>query len=603
MTQAELSWRAAATANLLEARKKNGRLGQKKSRSGCLTCKARRIKCDEARPGCARCRTSGWRCEGYPKRLLRPKKDFSLLGSQPSHSLRLQDSDKRTFEYFLSWAAPRLSGPLDKDFWCGHVLQLAHAEPFVLDSLLAISIFYEHPKYRASFRIQHPPADDSDISALKYFNRAVKTVKKQIECGAASPLLALLSCLLFICVEVIRDDVLAALTLFTKGCEMMRQFESAIAREKKDGTLLRLIKLTFTRLGVLASPFGHSGPSETLPEAVLVAEHTSFADTCEARTALFALMADSQSFVQDANLWKAWMMRTDLDDDHDSGMHEAAVGAAFDTKAVLMNGGLKAVDDPVSDSGHAAALVSIFSLNNSNETSRISYKLSDEHGPKGYDIADLTQRELRIQRRLDHWYDAFQDVRKQVKDTETETISYLLMYYHTSTIWLSTRLHTNQTVFDDYTFHFWELIRHAEIFLRSKTTQAPTFTFEVGVIPPLYFTATKCRVPSIRRRALDLMVQAPGKECMWGASTTAELVSVLIAVEENGLGLPVPDTSGRSALALQAGGGDKLLPAEESRVHCLEILADRGSGLHAVRVTKYLPGGGVLRRRVEDFPV
>lgn len=34
-----------------------------KSRTGCLTCKKRRIKCDEARPACSRCTASGRECE------------------------------------------------------------------------------------------------------------------------------------------------------------------------------------------------------------------------------------------------------------------------------------------------------------------------------------------------------------------------------------------------------------------------------------------------------------------------------------------------------------------------------------------------------------
>ncbi|KAI0412969.1 hypothetical protein F5X98DRAFT_379222 [Xylaria grammica] len=36
-----------------------------KARTGCLTCKRRKVKCDEARPACARCLKSGHRCAGY----------------------------------------------------------------------------------------------------------------------------------------------------------------------------------------------------------------------------------------------------------------------------------------------------------------------------------------------------------------------------------------------------------------------------------------------------------------------------------------------------------------------------------------------------------
>ncbi|KAI1312940.1 hypothetical protein F5Y03DRAFT_204829 [Xylaria venustula] len=36
-----------------------------KARTGCLTCKRRKVKCDEAKPACARCLRSGHRCAGY----------------------------------------------------------------------------------------------------------------------------------------------------------------------------------------------------------------------------------------------------------------------------------------------------------------------------------------------------------------------------------------------------------------------------------------------------------------------------------------------------------------------------------------------------------
>lgn len=36
-----------------------------KARTGCLTCKIRRKKCDETRPACARCTSTGRKCDGY----------------------------------------------------------------------------------------------------------------------------------------------------------------------------------------------------------------------------------------------------------------------------------------------------------------------------------------------------------------------------------------------------------------------------------------------------------------------------------------------------------------------------------------------------------
>ncbi|KAJ5777596.1 hypothetical protein N7520_000842 [Penicillium odoratum] len=40
-----------------------------KTFTGCWTCRARRVKCDDEQPHCRRCRRSGWQCQGYGMRL------------------------------------------------------------------------------------------------------------------------------------------------------------------------------------------------------------------------------------------------------------------------------------------------------------------------------------------------------------------------------------------------------------------------------------------------------------------------------------------------------------------------------------------------------
>ncbi|KAL2015745.1 hypothetical protein VTK56DRAFT_4873 [Thermocarpiscus australiensis] len=42
---------------------------RQKSRSGCQTCKLRRLRCDETKPGCRNCAQKGFECPGYQQRL------------------------------------------------------------------------------------------------------------------------------------------------------------------------------------------------------------------------------------------------------------------------------------------------------------------------------------------------------------------------------------------------------------------------------------------------------------------------------------------------------------------------------------------------------
>ncbi|OTB03779.1 hypothetical protein M426DRAFT_173071 [Hypoxylon sp. CI-4A] len=44
---------------------KRKRASKPKVRTGCITCKIRRVKCDETKPSCTRCLTTGRKCDGY----------------------------------------------------------------------------------------------------------------------------------------------------------------------------------------------------------------------------------------------------------------------------------------------------------------------------------------------------------------------------------------------------------------------------------------------------------------------------------------------------------------------------------------------------------
>src|SRR5450755_1287659 len=44
---------------------KRTRAHKPKVRTGCVTCKIRRVKCDETKPSCLKCTRSGRKCDGY----------------------------------------------------------------------------------------------------------------------------------------------------------------------------------------------------------------------------------------------------------------------------------------------------------------------------------------------------------------------------------------------------------------------------------------------------------------------------------------------------------------------------------------------------------
>ena len=85
---------------------------------------------------------------------------------------------------------------------------------------------------------------------------------------------------------------------------------------------------------------------------------------------------------------------------------------------------------------------------------------------------------------------------------------------------------------------FNSIVNQAELLLKTlelrtpKTKPTLAFSFDLGVIPPLYLTSVKCRVLEIRKKALELLTKYPRREGLWDSVTTAALGRWVIEMEE-----------------------------------------------------------------------
>jgi hypothetical protein len=60
----------------------------------------------------------------------------------------------------------------------------------------------------------------------------------------------------------------------------------------------------------------------------------------------------------------------------------------------------------------------------------------------------------------------------------------------------------------------------------------PSFSADLGIVPPLYVVATKCREPHIRRQAIQLLRSSARREGMWDSELTARIGTWIAEVEE-----------------------------------------------------------------------
>ncbi|EPE34970.1 Zn2/Cys6 DNA-binding protein [Glarea lozoyensis ATCC 20868] len=105
------------TENSGEVKVRKTRASKPKVKTGCQTCKIRRVKCDETKPACLRCVKFGHQCDGYiNKNPTKPSSGSPTSGSRvlvpksPSGGVSPVIESNRAYARDGSSSSPRLSG-------------------------------------------------------------------------------------------------------------------------------------------------------------------------------------------------------------------------------------------------------------------------------------------------------------------------------------------------------------------------------------------------------------------------------------------------------------------------------------------------------------
>ncbi|KAK7926942.1 Transcriptional regulatory protein moc3, partial [Apiospora marii] len=153
--------------------------------------RARKVKCDEARPACSRCRKSGRDCGGYE---VPPTGSISWSRLLASGNTR---AEARSLDLFRCIAARVFSGPTTNPLWTRPLLQLTMQEGPARDAILAISLLPVVPFAREKQR----------VAAVVYYNRALRHVAT----NCLDTEMVIYLSILFTCVEFLRYNAPAAI--------------------------------------------------------------------------------------------------------------------------------------------------------------------------------------------------------------------------------------------------------------------------------------------------------------------------------------------------------------------------------------------------------
>ncbi|PYI23646.1 hypothetical protein BO99DRAFT_439889 [Aspergillus violaceofuscus CBS 115571] len=127
------------------------RASKPRSRTGCRTCRARRIKCDETPGACQRCTSTGRVCDGYEvQRLpLPPRRKTATASRVPApvptgFRFTTTTDEIRCFSYFQHCSISHLIASVDNPLWEELVLQMSYNEPAVYHAIVALGSIHQN---------------------------------------------------------------------------------------------------------------------------------------------------------------------------------------------------------------------------------------------------------------------------------------------------------------------------------------------------------------------------------------------------------------------------------------------------------------------------
>ncbi|KAL2832191.1 hypothetical protein BJY01DRAFT_260305 [Aspergillus pseudoustus] len=253
------------------------RAGGKRSRTGCRTCRVRRVKCDETPVECHNCTSTGRKCDGYDaQRLPRDRKKGASKNKAAQHpqtdvgrtiDWAMTSDERQCLSYFHNHTIPTLLQFFDSTLWQNHVLQLAGYEPPVYHAIVALSAIHRNSEAHG-MQLATPASIRADDAwhrfAQDQLGRSVTLLNQR--CASHDPSLReviLVCCLLFILADLLRGRYDDAFQHLRGGLGILKE---VLASGNASNAFCRVedsVISAFSHLDILASHYDRVFPMLT----------------------------------------------------------------------------------------------------------------------------------------------------------------------------------------------------------------------------------------------------------------------------------------------------------------------------------------------------
>ncbi|KAI1138553.1 hypothetical protein F5Y05DRAFT_43544 [Hypoxylon sp. FL0543] len=508
------------------------RASKPKVRTGCISCKRRHVKCDEAKPSCAECERLGLMCEGYappktktlasrPERLLLPKPKLSSLAAEssskttteqlqpaayrpavplmPSFGFELNEDDMWYFTLFRDQISHELSPYHQSTFWSQTSLRDSMANRCVHHSILSIGAYGRalmdlRNEYSVNGKMPRTWWPSSSLNrhhqaALMHHAKALSHLRSNIGLYGLDGRLTMAATLLFIVFENMQGNYHTSGNLIRNGIKVLTSI-------RDNGTDNRSILrrqwhryLTTPRDEVdeMTSMFArHSITSACLPFAhgkyayhiLFTEEESSDIDPSLADPFTFPV---PQTIEQARDIWDHLMVQL----------------ANFQSKMAWHN------IHPEYDFDDSTAY-----------REQVMYLALLNDLGMGLDSLLFTSMDMR----------------------ESKGLELLRLHHKIAVVAISCCLDRTEMMYDEYLPQFEDVVERCRLFLNFSTDVSVKvgFTNDAGRLPLLGFIGTKCRSARVRAEVVDLLRASDWREGPWDSWSLANAVSGLVKLEGQG---------------------------------------------------------------------
>ncbi|KAJ9149103.1 C6 zinc finger domain-containing protein [Pleurostoma richardsiae] len=239
---------SSAPVDAVSAARRRTRASKPKVRTGCITW-IRRVKCGEEKPACFRCTSTGRKCDGYDKgapsrhRNQDTVRGLELARAEFLRAYRVNDAlrcmrpivadidgteaERRFFHGFRAVSSGGLSSHVcdTNDFFNRVCPQMSHRDDAVKHAVVALGSAYQ--LFQAAEGGPAPPPgstrEELEVFTIEQYTKSLSKLQRHVgSASRESTRLFLVCCLAFICLESLRGNQDSALTHLKNGLNILR---------------------------------------------------------------------------------------------------------------------------------------------------------------------------------------------------------------------------------------------------------------------------------------------------------------------------------------------------------------------------------------------